>query len=142
MTISKPIRVCFIQVTDNATKLQKLCAVIHSHFIKNDKVLIAVPSTEAAAYIDQLLWRIPEESFIPHAVANHTTNERIAITTTHSNINQASTLVNLLANPHPNPGSVNLIYELLDLTSKDKEAISRQKQATYRNTGHQVEEIQ
>jgi DNA polymerase IIIc chi subunit len=141
MTISKPTRVCFIRVTDNASKLQKLCAIIHSHFIKNDKVLIAVPSAEAAAYIDQLLWRMPEESFLPHAIANHTTSERIAITTALLNINQASTLVNLLPNPHPNPGSVVLIYELLDLTAKDKEEVSRRKQAAYRSAGHHVEEI-
>lgn len=141
MTTTKLTRVCFIRVTDNTSKLQKLCAVIHEHFIKKDKVLIVVSSIEAAKYIDQLLWRMPEESFVPHAIAKGTTKEHIAITTNLSNINGASVLVNLLPNVHPSPGPVDLIYELLDLTSKEKEEISRNKQETYRNAGHIVEEI-
>ncbi|HEV8051477.1 MAG TPA: DNA polymerase III subunit chi [Parachlamydiaceae bacterium] len=141
MTTTKLTRVCFIRVTDNASKLQKLCAMIHDHFIKKDKVLIVVPSTEAAKYIDQLLWRMPEESFVPHAIASGATKEQIAITTNLTNLNSASVLVNLLSNIHPNPGPVDLIYELLDLTSKEKEEISRKKQDNYRNAGHVVEEI-
>lgn len=141
MTTAKLSRVCFLRVTDNSSKLQKLCEIIHSHFIKNEKILIVVPSNDAAIYIDQLLWRMPEESFVPHAIANSITKERVAITTSTANVNQATTLVNLLSTLHPNPGPIDLIYELLDLTSQDKEAISRKKQAEYRSSGHQVEEI-
>lgn len=141
MTTAKLTRVCFIRVTDNTSKLQKLCAVIHDHFIKKEKVLIVVPSAEAAKYIDQLLWRMPEESFVPHVIANGTTNEQIAITTSFSNLNGALTLVNLLPNICTSLGSIDMIYELLDLTSKEKEEISRRKQEAYKNTGHVVEEI-
>jgi DNA polymerase IIIc chi subunit len=135
------IRVCFMRAADNMSKLQKLYSVIHHHFVKNDKILVAVPSNEAALYIDQLLWKMPEESFLPHAIVNHPTKERIAITTSLLNVNQASILINLLGNLHPNTGTIGLIYEFLDLTSKDKEANSRQKQAAYASIGHLVEEI-
>lgn len=141
MTINKLTQVFFIRVNDNLSKIQKICSLVHSHFVKKDKVLIVVPSNEAAIYLDQLLWKMPEESFVPHAIANGITKEQVAITTNLSNVNQASTLVNLLGNIHPNPGSVDMIYELLDLTSKEKEEVSRQKQAAYRRAGHLVEEI-
>lgn len=141
MTIAKLTQVFFIRVNDNLSKIQKICSLVHSHFVKKDKILIVVPSNEAALYLDQLLWKMPEESFVPHAIANGATKEQVAITTNLSNVNQASTLVNLLGNMHPNPGSVDMIYELLDLTSKEKEEMSRQKQAAYRSAGHQVEEI-
>ena len=141
MTIAKLTQVFFIRVNDNLSKIQKICTLVHSHFVKKDKVLIVVPSNEAALYLDHLLWKMPEESFIPHAIVHGTTKEQIAITTHLSNVNQASTLVNLLGNMHPNPGSVDKIYELLDLTSKEKEEISRQKQEAYRISGHLVEEI-
>lgn len=133
-------RICFMKVSDNASKLQRLSSIIHQHS-KNDKILIAVPSNEAALYIDQLLWKLPEESFLPHAVVNFPTKERIAITTSPSNINQAAILINLMPNLHPNPGPVSLIYELLDSTSKEKEAVSLQKKAAYATAGHHIEEI-
>jgi DNA polymerase IIIc chi subunit len=141
MTISKLTQVFFIRVNDNIAKVQKLCSLIHSHFVKNEKVLIAVPSNDAAVYIDKLLWRMPEESFIPHAIANSSTKERIAITTSLSNVNQASVLFNLHPNILPQQGPLDLIYELLDLTSKEKEEFSRKKQSDYRSAGHHVEEI-
>lgn len=137
--MTNPFRVCFIQVSDNNTKLQKISAVIYDHFVKNDKVLIAVPSNEAALYIDQLLWKMPEESFLPHSISNFPTKERVTITTSLTNVNQASILINLLTDLHPDPGPVNMIYELLDLTSKDKELISRKKHAAYTNAGHQLQ---
>lgn len=141
MTTTKLTRICFLKVTDNASKLQKLCAIIHNHFIKNDKVLIVVSSNEAATYIDQLLWRMPEESFTPHAIIHASTKELVAITTSHLNINQAPVLVNLLTTLHPDPGPVDVIYELLDLTSSEKEIISRKKQIEYQTAGYLIEEI-
>jgi len=141
MTIAKLTQIYFIRVTDNISKVQKLCSLVSSHFTKKDKVLITVPSNEAAVYLDQLLWKIPEESFVPHSIAHSTTKEQVVITTTLSNINQASILINLSGNLHPNPGSAALIYELLDMTSREKEAVSRQKQEAYRQAGHHVEEI-
>lgn len=140
MTISKLTQIIFIRVPDNIAKIQRLCAIIHDHFVKKDRVLIVVPSNEAATYLDKLLWKLPEESFTPHILANSPTKEQVAITTATSNINQASTIINLLNSVHPNPGAVEVIYELLDLTSKEKEEASRQKQSAYRNAGHEVQE--
>lgn len=138
---SKLAHVCFLRVVDNTSKLQSLCSVVHRHYLMKKNTLIAVPSPEVAQYIDQLLWRMPEDSFIPHAIVQGTTREKIAITTSAANVNQASVLINLLPEIHSNPGPVSTIYELLDLTSKEKEAISRKKQDAYRAAGHTVEEI-
>jgi DNA polymerase-3 subunit chi len=140
MTISKLTQIVFIRVSDNIAKIQRLCSVVHDHFIKKDKILIVVPSNEAAIYLDKLLWKLPEESFTPHVLANVPTKEQVAITTATTNINQASVIINLLNSIHPNPGAVEVIYELLDLTSKEKEEASRQKQSAYRNAGHDVQE--
>ena len=135
------MRICFLTVKDNPTKLQKICEIIGSHFVKKQRVLIAVPSNEAAAYIDQLLWKMPEEGFIPHAIHQNATQDYVVITTAPQNLNQAQVIVNLLPTQHPNPGSVDTIYELMDLTSRDKEETSRKKQATYQQAGYFVEEL-
>lgn len=131
-TIPPSPHVQFLTVSDHASKLQQVCAVIHKHFMKSDFILIAVPSPEAAAYLDQLLWKTPEESFLPHVVAHGPTQERVVITTASTNINKAKVLVNLLPTIHPEAHTFHLIYELLDLTSKEKEEVSRKKEAHYR----------
>jgi DNA polymerase IIIc chi subunit len=142
MTTSELPRVCFIRVGDNASKLNQICSLVHRHFLKNERILIPVPSQEAAAYIDQLLWKMPEESFLPHAIVNIPCQERIVITTTTlSNINQAAIIINLLPALHVNPAPAHCIYELLDLTSAEKEAASRKKEAAYRAAGYLVGEV-
>lgn len=128
----------FITVANNQSKLEQLCSVVYRHFLNNEKIAIAVPSQEAAVYIDQLLWRMPEESFLPHVIANHTSKERIVITSSLSNINQAAVMINLLTVVHPNPVPAQYIYELLDLTSSEKEALTRKKEAEYKAAGYLV----
>lgn len=141
MTPSSLAKVYFLRVTDNASKLYKLCTLIHAHFAKNDRMLIYVTTNEAALYLDQLLWKMPEESFMPHAIASSATKEPIVITTSAANINQATTLINLSPSIAQNFNSIHLIYELLDLTSKEKEAVSQTKKTLYQTAGHLVEEI-
>jgi DNA polymerase-3 subunit chi len=130
-TFSLSSNVRFLTVTDNASKLQQLCAVVNEHFAKGDSMLIAVPTPEAAAYLDQLLWKMPEESFMPHSICNNPTQDRVVITTAAGNINQAKILLNLLPSIHPNSQMFACIYELYDQTSPEKEELSRKKQAHY-----------
>lgn len=134
MTTPPSPQVHFLTVTDNASKLQQLCTVVHKHFIKGESLLIAVPTQEAAAYLDQLLWKMSEESFVPHCVANGPTQERVTITTEATNVNQAKILLNLLSTIHPTTNDFEFIYELFDQTSPEKEELSKKKQAHY---GHE-----
>ncbi len=133
-------QVIFLRVTDNTTKLQRLCAVVHDHFYHKENVLIAVPNAEAAVYIDHLLWRMPEDSFTPHVIAEGLVKERVAITTSSANINQATTFVNLCADVPVNAKDFHIIYDLLDLTHPAKEELSRKRQAAYRTAGYHIEE--
>ena len=108
----------FLTIKDNAAKLQAICDTVQRHFYKAEKMLILVSSDEAAHYIDQLLWKYSEESFIPHAIISSTSHERVAISKVRANLNQAAVLFNLrpeaatqISGPHT------LIYDLLDETT-------------------------
>ncbi|MBA3816891.1 MAG: DNA polymerase III subunit chi [Parachlamydiaceae bacterium] len=129
-------KVHLLRVTDVATKLNNICQTIHRHFNKKEAILILVPSQEAAVYIDQLLWRQPNDSFLPHAVANLPTQELVAITTTGTNVNQAVAILNLCPEIPVNLKEYSIIYDLLDLTHPAKEQLSLNRQLAYQMLGY------
>lgn len=141
MPPSTSIKVIFINVSDNTSKLQRLCSIVDDHFSKRERILILAPSDDAANYIDQLLWRLPEDSFIPHIIAKGPTKELVAITTQKSNVNQAPIVINLCPEVPALDAAVHLVYELLDRTHPTKEELSRKRLATYQGAGATVEEI-
>jgi len=125
------MKVEFIHVQDNTTKQQKLAKLIHDSFSEQRRIVVFVPSIDAAKFIDQLLWRTPNESFTPHIVSDFPTKERVAITTALTNVNKANIAVNLTSNPLPHIDGIETLYELFDTTSPEKEATSRAKQTAY-----------
>lgn len=129
----------FLRVADISSKLNRICRTVQTHFDRKESVLIAVPSQEAAAYIDQLLWRQPEESFLPHMIVNTPTKEMVAITTSKTNINSAKALINLNPDIPKNIDDYLIIYDMLDLTHPAKEQLSRAREAAYRELQHLVE---
>lgn len=138
MSQDKTPDIIFIAVRDNNVKLQRICEVVHHHFYNNHRILILVPSEEASAYIDQLLWRMPEDSFVPHEIAKGVVQSKVAITTLSSNINQASILMNLCATIASQAQAFDTVYELMDQTHPSKEALSQKRIAEYQAKGWQV----
>jgi len=126
----------FVSVKDNSIKQQSLCTLVHKHFERGERILIATPSAEAASFVDQLLWRWPDDSFIPHTIVDSSTSkEPIVITTSRENVNQAHILINLCSEICENRGSFRRIYELLDLTHPLKEQNSQKRKSGYQSFG-------
>lgn len=130
-TMINPKKVIFLKVDSNNSKLQKLCRTVSKHYNKRERVLITVPTEQAAIYVDQLLWRMPEDSFLPHAIINTLTEEPIAISREKGNINQAKVLINLCPDAAVNAEGFAVVYELLDTSDSDKEALSKKRLARY-----------
>jgi len=109
-----------------------ICAKTADLFLSGKSVLIAVPSPDAAAYIDQLLWRQPEDSFIPHVVASKPCSEKVVIAVNPTqNLNQAQVLWNLLPGVSPLAQHMDLVFDLFDETDPAKAALSQQRQQGY-----------
>lgn len=134
-------KVYFLRVVNTTSKLNGICQTTHKHFRKKEAVLIAVPSQEAAMYIDQLLWRLPVDSFLPHSIANEPIQELVAITTTTINVNQAKIIINLCPDIPKNVTGYSMIYDLLDLTHPTKEQLSLHRQSAYQTLGYSLEFI-
>jgi len=120
--------IIFIKIADNKSKLWRLCECIRQHFQKGERLLVAVSSPEAAKYIDDLLWRLPEESFLPHCSPS---NERIAITLSQENLNSATVLFNLQTAPYAMFEQYNTLYEFYDESQPSKAELSQQRLQAY-----------
>lgn len=125
----------FLEVVDNQAKMRRLCEGVHHHYLQNHKVLITVATPEVATYVDELLWRHPKESFLPHQIASGKVTSTIAITTKQENVNQAEVLFNLCPNASPIWQSFHTIYELMDKTHPEKLRQSEERKETYRKMG-------
>lgn len=136
--MSEKPKIIFLKVTDNASKMTCLCETAQTHFQQGHKVLFSVPSAEAARFLDQLLWKSPQESFLPHSVANSPSKDFIAITSSQENVNNATVLFNLHPNVNPIYTQFKTVYELFDETLQDKLLLSQQRQAAYREAGFDI----
>lgn len=109
-----------------------ICAKAQEALQHEKRLLIAVPNLEAAQYVDALLWKTPEESFIPHVITQAATSEWIAITTQqHLNVNQATCLLNLCTPPSLLYQQMDEIYDLYDETHSQKIELSQQRMHFY-----------
>lgn len=116
-------RVVFFQVSDSAAKLKKIVETVNDHFRKNEPFLFFVEDEKALNFVDELLWKYPETSFLPHAATEEPTQERIAITKTKSNVNKALYAFNLCPTPLLIHG-FKIIYDFEDLTAPNKKSFS------------------
>lgn len=137
--MSTKTAIFFIEVTNVASKLQAICKTVHKHFEKRERVQISVGDAASASYIDQLLWKIPEESFLPHAIIDTPSAATpIAITAVAANLNQATVLINLAAGPSSIIHLFQTAYELLDHTAPTKKELSQKRYATYQAAGYPI----
>jgi DNA polymerase IIIc chi subunit len=115
-------RVVFFQVADAGSKLKRITETARSHFRKSEPFLFFVEDEKALNFVDELLWKFPETSFLPHS-AEPKEHVRIAITKTKTNINGAHYGFNLCPTPLLLPG-FKIIYEFEDLTVPSKKSLS------------------
>lgn len=116
-------RVVFFQVSDSSAKLKKIVETARAHFGKNEPFLFFVEDDKALNFVDELLWKLPETSFLPHAASEEPTQERIAITKTKANVNNALYAFNLCPTPLLIQG-FKIIYDFEDLTAPNKKSLS------------------
>lgn len=132
---NKPVQISFFPIKDNPSKLDLICLKAREAFDQKKKLLILVGTQEAGQYIDALLWRKPEESFIPHVFTQGPTEEWIAITMNQSNINHAQRVLNLQMNAISFFQEFEEIIELYDETSPEKLKSSQDRLNQYQSQG-------
>ncbi len=142
MSISDlPTRVIFFQVRDTKLKLQRLAEMAQTHFEKRDPFIIFVEDIKAQTFVDDLLWKLPETSFLPHTATDDTTKDLVAITKSKTNVNQARSAFNLCPTPLLLEGPLRLIYDFEDLTSPSKKELSSLRFDAYKQAHYLIEAV-
>jgi DNA polymerase IIIc chi subunit len=136
---SSSTRVVFFQVRDNGAKLQRIIETAHSHFEKKEPFLILVEDARSQQFVDELLWKSPKTSFLPHLATETATTDWIAIAKTKQNVNGARVAFNLCPTPLLIEGPFRIIYEFEDLTALTKKNLSSLRFDAYKQAGYLIE---
>lgn len=131
-------QIVFLNTPNPATKIERLVATINDHFQRGERSLVLVPNVEAAQFVDALLWKTPEESFIPHQIVHTMTETPIAISQTAQNHNQATVLINLQVEVPNNWNAFATVYELMDGTHPQKLELAQRRLQRYKDLGANV----
>jgi len=133
------IRVVFFPVRDNKEKLKKLVEQVAFHFERKESIILFTEDEKAAHYVDELLWKSPSTSFLPHVLTEGDTSEYVAINFSRKNVNQAKYAFNLCPTPLLIEGSFKIIYDFEDLSSPSKQQFSTLRFDAYKKDGYLIE---
>lgn len=122
-------------VRSGAEKLEAVTSVVADHFHRGARLLILVENPEAAQFVDDLLWRLPPDSFLPHSIAEGAVDLPVVITRRHENLNRATVLVSLVPIVSPIATQFSLVVDLDDQTSPQKRALSAERKRAYEAMG-------
>lgn len=126
------MKVTFYRVKDNSSKIQFICRKSQEAFHDEKRLIIVVPNDQAAQYVDALLWKIPEESFIPHRISDKPSKDWIAISLYGApNFNEASRAINLSPQPLLFTDHLEDIFELFDESDPQKKELSEKRFSDY-----------
>lgn len=132
-------RIVLFQTRDPKSKLMRLIETATAHFEKKERLLILVEDEKTAQFVDELLWKSPETSFLPHVTTDEPTQELIAVTRQKKNINGAKFAFNLCSTPLMIEGPFRVIYDFEDLTSPNKQHLSSLRFEAYKQARYLIE---
>jgi DNA polymerase IIIc chi subunit len=132
-------KVIFFQIKDIKSKLIKIIQIAMFHFEKKENLIIQVQDEASLRYVDELLWKLPKESFLPHITTNNKSNDFIVVTKSKENLNNASFMFNLCQDLVELDKSYKIIYDFDDLTSVKKQQKSQKRYGLYRQLGLTIE---
>ncbi len=129
----------FFQIKDVKSKVIKLIQTALYHFQKKEPIIIFVNDSISETFVDEILWKQPLESFLPHVVSQESSSDFIVITKTDKNLNNAHFIFNLCPQIPMIDKTFKTIYDYDDLTSQKKQELSKKRFDDYRNMGFVIE---
>jgi len=132
-------KVIFYQIHNTKIKLIKIIQNAMYHFERKEKLLIQVQDDLSLKFTDELLWKLPKESFLPHIVSEEQCDDFIVITKSAQNINNANYLFNLCQDLVNINQSFKIIYDFDDYTSNHKQYKSQKRFEIYKNANFLIE---
>lgn len=120
------------EVRSGQEKLNRLVELIQERFLQGQRIQVSAPSALALHFLDILLWKHQPSSFLPHVQTEGASEERIVLSTSNFNLNQADVCFYLQPDFHDWALEFGEIVDLYDRSEPEKEAKSRERLAKYR----------
>lgn len=120
---------------------QYACKLAEKNWQSGKRVLIQTDSAEDSQSLDDLLWNIREDSFIPHGIATlELTDQQQPILISHQKIKDSNfqIIINLSSRPADLSDAELKIDEVLNQNEQRKNS-GRQNYKTYRDLGYTLE---
>ena len=130
-------RVTFFQVSSSLEKQKRLVQTAQEYFEKKTPLLFKLSCEKGVQYLDELLWRFPRESFLPHFISNTPTKALIVLTLSHCNPNQSQAIFNLTKEPITDL-SFHQIYTFEDLSSNTKNPMVQRHYHFYKTKDYAI----
>ncbi len=128
----------YILPDDQADSLQNYaCKLAETHWRSGKRVLIQTDNADDSESLDNYLWNIRDDSFIPHGIATfEPADQQQPILISHQKINDDNfqSIINLSSRPADLNNGIH-IEEILNQDEKRKHA-GRQNYKTYRESGY------
>ncbi len=128
-------RAVFFQVRKPNEKLARLTSICAAHFEKKEPIIIFVEDEKGALYVDELLWKSPSTSFLPHTVEGE---DLVCITSSKKKFGEPRIAFNLCPTPLLLEG-FKVVYDFEDLTSPIKQNLSALRFDAYKKAGYLIE---
>jgi DNA polymerase IIIc chi subunit len=123
------VSIIFIPVETVDAKLRAIAKIAERSTLDKHPLCILVPDEKARQFVDDLLWKFPIESFLPHPTA---------YLTIETAPKEASALFNLCPTPFLEKNIYKTIYELEDKTSLDRLDLSKKRYESYKQEGYSI----
>jgi len=136
---SPAIRVILFQIHQAKEKISRVIEIANLHFEKKDSLIFFVEDEKAVHFVDELLWKMPATSFLPHTISEEANHEFIAISRLKKNTNQARYAFNLCPTPLLIEGPFKIIYDFEDLTTPNKQQFSALRFDAYKKASYLIE---
>lgn len=132
------MRTVFFQVRTAQDKINRIIEASHFHFLKKEHLLFFVEDDRSLRYIDDLLWSLPKESFLPHQILSQKPEEElIAITKEKINLNNTKIAFNLCLTPLLI--DIPFIYDFEDLSTPNRQMLSQIRFNAYKTAHFHIE---
>jgi len=132
-------KIIFFQIKDIKTKLIKIIQIAMYHFEKKENLIIQGQDEASLRFVDELLWKLPKESFLPHVVTDNKSNDFIVITKSKKNLNNAFYKFNLCQDLIEFDNTYKIIYDFDDYISLNKKQKSQKRYEFYKKLGLIIE---
>ncbi len=133
----------YILPDDQLENLQKYaCKLAETNWQLGKRILIQTDNATDSQSLDDLLWAIREDSFIPHGIATlEPSDKQQPILISHQKINDSNfqAVINLSSRPADLSDNENLKIDELLNQNEQRKISGRENYKTYRQLGYQLE---